>query len=287
VPCTLIKHQAMLPLNHGATMSKKQNRNSPQAGRTRRFVPRLCAGRYVPTNKNSFGLSLKRILLFALLTASPTHGTTVVPPTISEVVSNSRHVGIVRLVKGEVYEPTDAEGSIPCPYIYSGEWIENYTDDRDSLIRFASKEKFELNSNVLIFLTHKRLPRNIMSTNSRSEHSRLQREKRLENCEETKALPFTIAGTSSTFLDDQYMAEEYRAEKWLSYRSFFHHDLKVTTIYPQSYNVDGQIIERDVFLSEWDSALHNAATTSGYELIVYRAVKWKPYKEKILSLLGE
>jgi hypothetical protein len=250
----------------------------------RQLRSRPLARRYEPTSKNSFSLALRSILLFALLIASPAHGS-LVSPTLAWVVSNSQHVGIVRLVKGEIYEPTDAEGSVPCPNIYTGEWIENYTANKHSLVRFASEQKFELNSQALIFLKKRLIPRNMLSTNSRSDHGGLQRETRLEACEKTKALPFTIPGTSSTFLDDQYLAEKYRAEKWLPYLGLFHHDLKVTTIYPQSYNIDGRIIERDVFLSEWDNALHNAASTPGYELIIYRAVQWKPYKQIILSLL--
>jgi hypothetical protein len=36
----------VLSMNHGASMSNQQHHNRPQAGWTRRFAPRLCAGRY-------------------------------------------------------------------------------------------------------------------------------------------------------------------------------------------------------------------------------------------------
>ena len=61
--------------------------------------------------------------LFVLLSSSA-HGTRTLPPTLPEVVEGSRHIGLVKLRKSEVYDVVDAEGVIPCGIIYEGNWIE-------------------------------------------------------------------------------------------------------------------------------------------------------------------
>lgn len=226
---------------------------------------------------------------WALMIASgifsvPAQTTIAIPPTIEEVVSNAMGVGVVRILSAQVYEPTDEFGVVPCPSIYTGEWIESFTGDRGS-IRFVSDERFELDSKVLIFLTEKNLPRRLMSTNSLSENQRRTAEKRREACTLTKGLPFTTPHTSSRFFDDRHLADQFKTGTWLEYRNFFHNELQVTTIFPQSYNIDGEIIPRDVFLSQFfDEAKHGAIRSAGSELIIYRAVNWKEYRSRLTNL---
>jgi hypothetical protein len=237
--------------------------------------------------RNPTRLLLDFVLLVAALVLSMgVYATRSIPPTIEEVVSNSTNIGIVRILSARVYEPTDDEGAIPCPSIYKAEWIETFKGQGEEA-EFSSDEKFALNSTVLVYLTDRELPRKLLSTNSRSEERRRAAEERSERCTLTKELPFTTPGTSSRFFDDQHLDEFYKTRTWIQYLGFFHKEFEVTTVFPQSYNVDGEVIPRDIFLSEFfDEARHGVVRSAGYQLLIYRAVDWTEYKSRLMELTG-
>lgn len=182
-------------------------------------------------------------------------------------------------------EPTDEHGTIPCPSIYTAEWIESFTGDVGS-IRFVSHENFGMKAKVLVYLAHEALPRNMLSTNSRSEAQHHKLQKRLKACDSGENLPRTLRSTSSQFTNDEYLADVYKNGVWLEWKGMFRGEFKEITIHPENYNIDGEVITRFRLIDEFfDEAKHGFIRSAGkLNLIIYRAVDWKEYRERLVEL---
>jgi hypothetical protein len=223
------------------------------------------------------------ILICALVFAPSALGTRAIPPTLEEVVNQAQHIGILRIVSGEVYEPTDDEGKIPCKNIYKAEWEESYTNDVGSIV-FASNVRFELGERALVYLSHETMQRKIVSTSTWAQRSENKRRARLEECKKTKGLLFTV-GSTSKFINEEHVADSFKTGVWVEKPNFWKLDLDVITVMPVAYNIDGEVIERERFINEFYDGKYQVVRTAGYELLIFRAVDWSEYREELIRLI--
>jgi len=222
------------------------------------------------------------VCLFVLLSASA-HGTRNIPPTLPEIVEGSRHIGLVKLRKSEVYDVVDSEGVVPCGIIYEGVWVDSLTGDVGS-IEFRSNQTLEVRGLYLVYLAGHLLPRKLMSTNSRSEAQRSNRIAREQLCERTQNMPRTIF-TSSKFVNEESIADEYKTGIWVEYPHFSDSALEEIVIMPTELSISGELISRDQLLDEFfDENKHQVIRTAGYSLFIFKAVNWIEYCTALVAL---
>ncbi len=227
---------------------------------------------------NDHNAAVLRVCLtsICLLLCCTAHGTRAVPPTLTEVVGGSEHIGLVTIRSAEDYSVTDSEGRIWCGIIYEGDWVDSLTGDSERTT-FMSKQVLEVRGRYLIYLAEDRLPRKLLSTNSRSEANRARLIERGKHCRRSKKLPRTIF-KASKFVDETWLADDYKTGTWVEFPHFSESTLTEIIIKPTGLNIDAVVLTRDQFIDEfYDESKHQVIRTVGYELIIFRAVDWAEY----------
>ncbi len=209
-----------------------------------------------------------------------------IPPNLEEIVANAKHIGTVRILAAEVDEPVDQDGVVMCPSVYKAEWKDSLTGDEGE-VRFASFQDFALNGVVLVFLSDEKLPRKLVSTNSLSEGLRQAEAKRREACTLSSQLLFTTPGTSARFVDGGLLPDKRKTGVWIEYQPFIHDGLKVSKIMPESFDIDGEVISKDTFITGFfREGKYGFVESAGHELLRYEAVNWAEYRARLIELIG-
>jgi hypothetical protein len=208
-------------------------------------------------------------------------------PTLTEVIGASSSIGKLKIISGTTYEPTDEQGTIPCPFIYKGRWLDNFTNEA-GIAEFASFEKLKIGETVLVFLSPEPPPRKLLSTSSTQEHRYQERLKREANCHKTQNLPKTIKRTTSTFLDKTFSTEAAKAEEWLEKPPFLRNELNLTQVTPTVYRIDNVEIDRVTLLNQLsDENKHQVVVATGWNIFGFHAVNWAEYREKIIQIVKD
>lgn len=215
--------------------------------------------------------------LLMLSVAFAADGTRSLPPTISEVVDGSDHIGLVEIMSARVYRAEDADGEIQCGILYQGNWLNSLSGDSGE-VEFTSSQNLQVDTVYLVFLGSAPLPRRLMSTNSRSEAMRSERLTRKDRlCARSKDMARTVF-RSSRFLNEQYVANNLRKGIWVQDPGLFDSPAEEIAIFPTELSIAGKRIPREQFLEEYfDERKHQVVRTAGADLIMFRAIAWEGY----------
>lgn len=230
-------------------------------------------------------MRLRSYLSILLVVASTVHATIYVPPTLSELVDTSDHIGLAVIQKSEAYDVTDSEGVFPCGVIYEATWVDSLTSDTGTF-RFTSQQILEVRGLFLLYLAKEAVPLRKSSTNSISEERAAKNGPRRLQCIQSIGLPKTNF-RATKFINEEWVAETFKTGVWVEDPGFRKSDLDVVVIYPNELSIAGQTIPRERFLEEYfDESKHQVIRTAGYSLIVFKAVEWSQYCAKLVELAG-
>ena len=154
-------------------------------------------------------------------------------------------------------------------------------------MEFVSAESLEINSQYLVYLAENSPPPyQLRKIHSAQPGDRLKVESQVESCRKKLPLLSTFQYTTSKYLNEKHVAKVFRTGRWVEYRQFFYTEFEVISIYPEVYNIDGGIIQRERFISEYyDEYKHQIIRTAGYALMGFGAVEWYEYRTRIEELI--
>ena len=238
-----------------------------------------------------FRMTLIKMCLLSLcaIFCHEAYGTRTLPPTLNELVAGAEHIGLATIRTAEDYYVTDEQGDIWCGVLYEGNWVDNLTGDSGH-VEFASKQVLKVRGLYLLYLAKNRLPRDLLSTNSMSEATRARRLEREKHCHRSEGLPRTVYKAAG-FVDETYLADEYKTGTWLEFPRFSENTLTEIVIKPTALSIDGEVIPRERFIHEhFDEYKHGVIRAAGDQLIIFRAVDWSEYcnalVDEVRSKLG-
>ena len=226
-------------------------------------------------------MRLASCFYLGFLLAMSANATRYAPPTLTDLVERSEHIGLAVITKSEAYDIVDSHGEFPCGVVYEATWVDSISEDVGTF-RFASEQTLEIRGLYLLYLSHHPSREKNLSTNSISE-ARLRRiEGRRSQCTKMDGLPRTVFGAAK-FTNDEWTADTHKTETWIESPGLRRSGVDELVVFPVEININGRVMSREKLIEDHsDHGKHQWLRAAEYWPMVFKAVDWAQYCQQLL-----
>lgn len=188
--------------------------------------------------------------LALLCCAQSALATSILAPTVEQLVDKSDHIGVLKILNAEVVQLKDEDGSYVCSVIYQGEWLDSITGDF-GMIQFEGSVGLAIYEPYLVHLAS--TPRPPLADRANNlmlppdEIAKVQR--RSATCPVLPKLPHVINRVVS--LDGSSIASWTASDLWVEPGWIIVSDLQGYNVGRPDPVIDFKTIPKDDFVAKF------------------------------------